>query len=115
MAYRLVVSDTVEVPIKFTANDGGKNASFFFHLLAKRLSQDEFKSIIDAADGRSVSEFLVEQITGWRGQRLVVDDSGQPAAYSPEAMEAMLGLVGLPGIVFSAYIEACGAKGKEKN
>ena len=115
MAYKLVIADIVDVPIKFTANDGGKTVSFFFHLTARRMPQSEFKALIEEADGRTVAEFLSAQITGWRGQRLVVDEAGAPAEFSPEAPECMFSLVGLPGIALAAYIEACGAQGKSKN
>jgi hypothetical protein len=115
MAYKLVIADIVEVPVKFTTNDGGKTASFSFHLQAKRLPQAEFKTLVEETDGRTVAEFLAEQIVGWRAQRLVIDEHGEPAAYGPEALECMFSLVGLPGIVLASYIEACGAKGKEKN
>lgn len=115
MAFRLVVADVVELPVKFTVNDGGKTNSFAFHLLAKRLAQDELRSLTLDDESRSVAEFLQERVIGWRGQRLVVDDAGQPAEFSQEAFACMLGLVGLAGVCFAAYIEACGARGKEKN
>jgi hypothetical protein len=45
----------------------------------------------------------------------VLDDQGAELAYSPAALEALLDIVGMSGLVFSAYIEACGVRGKEKN
>jgi hypothetical protein len=115
MAFKLVVSNTVEVPVKFTVNDGGKTASFQFAVLANRLPADAFKALADDRSERTVAEFLAEQITGWRGQRLVVDDNGQPVEFSPDALAVMLSLVGLAGLVFEAYVLACGAQGKAKN
>lgn len=115
MGFKLLIADNVEVPVKFTVNDGGKTSSHFFHLQARRVPQEAFKPMGDGTDDRTVSEFLAEQVFGWRGQHLVADDAGEPAAFSPDAFQCMLSLVGLAGLVFKAYLEACGARGKEKN
>lgn len=115
MAYKLVVADVVEVPVKFSVNDGGRQATFSFSLTADRLSQDDFRRMAADDGDTTVAEFLAGHISGWRGQRLVIDDDGEPAAFSAEALACMLGLVGLAAIVLGAYIEACGAQGKAKN
>lgn len=115
MGFKLVVSNTVEVPVKFTVNDGGKTATFTFSLLANRLPADSFRALADDRGDRTVVEFLQEQITGWRGQRLVVDDNSQAVEFSAEALAVMLNLVGLAGLVFEAYVAACGAQGRSKN
>jgi hypothetical protein len=115
MNYKLVISDTVEVPVKFTVNDAGKTSGFQFHLIAQRLPQEAFKALAEGDADRTVGQFLADHVTGWRGQRLVVDDAGNPADFSPEAFACMLDLVGVAGLAFTAYIEACGARGKEKN
>lgn len=115
MAYKLTISDTVEVPVKFEVKDGGSMIRFDFALLAKRLPAAAFADLGRDDSGRTVADFLAEQITGWRGQRLVVDDDGDPVPFSPEALSVMLSLVGLAGLAFEAYVQACGARGRAKN
>lgn len=115
MAFRLAVANIVDVPVRLTVTDAGRARTFSFNLLAHRLAQDELRSMTGGDDDRTVAEFLQERVTGWRGQDLVVDDDGVPAAFSAEAFGCMLGLVGVAGVCFTAYLEACGARGKAKN
>jgi hypothetical protein len=115
MAFRLVVADVVDFPVKFTVNDGGASKPFAINLQAKRLPQDAFRRLAEGGSDATVGEFLAEHVTGWRGQKLVVDDAGQPADFSPEAFACLLSLVGVAGLAFAAYLEACGAQGKAKN
>ena len=115
MTFKLVVADVVDVPLNFTVNDAGKAVNFAFSLQAKRVSQDDLRALVDSDSGASMADFLAEHVIGWRGQRLVVGDDGTPADFSPEAFACMLGLVGAAGLMMSAYLEACGAKGKAKN
>ena len=116
MAFKLVIADVVQVPVKATINDGGRPVTFSFTVTAPRLPLDEFRALADGANAaESLDDFLMRKLTGWSGQKLVIDESGQPAAFSPEALRCMLDLVGMAGIIFGAYLEACGAKGKEKN
>lgn len=119
MTYKLVVADVVEVPVKFTLNDAGKTVSHFFHLTARRLSQDALQDLMKRSD-TPLREFLAENVTGWRGQRLVVDEeTGAPAAFSPAAFDCLLSLAGMQGIVYAAYLGAVvladTAQGREKN
>lgn len=115
MSFRLVVADTVDVPLNFSVNDAGKTVNFAFSLQATRVDQDTLRALVESDSAGTVADFLREHVTGWRGQRLVVDDEGKPAEFSPEAFGCMLGLVGAAGLMLSAYLEACGAKGKAKN
>jgi len=115
MAYRLVVADVVQVPVKFSVADGGRQAVFAFAFTAPRLPLEEFRALTEAESAETVDEFLMRKVTGWSGQRLVVDEAGEPVAFSAEALRCMLGLVGVAGVMFAAYLQACSAKGKEKN
>lgn len=120
MAFKLVVGDVIEFSVKFTLNDGGKRAvQHAFTLFAKRMSQAALRDLL-RDDARLVSEVLHAQVTGWRDQRLVVDDAtGQPAEFGPEALECLLGLAGMGSIAYTAYLNALvladTAQGKEKN
>lgn len=112
--FRLAVGNIVEILVKFSVNDGGKMRAFGFTLLGKRLPADELQRVAQD-DTTTVAEFLTASLTGWRDQTLVLDESGAPAPYSVDALAAMLQLPGVAGLVFTAYLEACGTKGKRGN
>lgn len=112
MAFRLVVSDTITVPVSGRLPDAnGRAVPFTFTLTARRLPAGELRAAVDAND-RTVPEFLGSVIRGWSG---VLDDQGAELSYSPAALDALLDIVGMSGLIFGAYIEACGVRGKEKN
>jgi hypothetical protein len=66
-----------------------------------------------------VDDFLKEQLTGWRGQTLVLDESDQPAAYSLEALAQVQSVPGASNTIYQAYLAAVlvtdGAQGVRKN
>ncbi|KRB73442.1 hypothetical protein [Noviherbaspirillum sp. Root189] len=110
--YKLSVADTVRVPVKFTLNDAGKAASFFFHLICDRLDTEEIKSIQQGGES-TISDFLRRVTRDWQGQTLVVDDEKKPVPFSPEAFEVMLTCAGVAVLTYQAYFKECSAK--EKN
>lgn len=104
MAYKLTIADVIELPIKFTLNDAGKTSIHAFTLRARRMTQDELR--VTLKDGElPTRDLLHERITGWRGQRLVVDDADAPADFNPESFDCLLSLVGMESIVLSAYLK----------
>jgi hypothetical protein len=122
MGFKLVISDLVEFPVKFTLNDAGKMRQFVFSLIAKRKPVDELREfatrVAQAGDDHeeTVRQMLLDTIVGWRGQTLVVEEeTGAPAGYTREGMEMVLDLVGVRTLVMTAYFGACSEKGKEKN
>lgn len=116
MAFKLTIGNVVEVPVKFDVKDGGATRSFSFALLASRMPEGELLAMSKEDDEATVADYLAGKITGWRGQTLVVgDEDGEPVPFSAESLRCMFSLSGLPGVVFRAYVAACGAKGKEKN
>ena len=67
-----------------------------------------------------MGEFLTENLTGWRGQKLVVDDeTNTPAEFGPDALAAMLGVAGVAGVVYMAYLKELaasdGSEARRKN
>ena len=107
--YAISIEDIVSVPVKFTMRERAVDKLFSFTLTAKRKTQEE----IEEQPELSVKDFLLDAVTDWSGQRLVITDNKEPAAFSREAFEYMLKQPGLLGIVWAAYTRACG--GKEKN
>jgi hypothetical protein len=107
--YAISIEDTVTVPVKFTMRERTVDKLFGFSLTANRKTQDE----IEEQPELSVKDFLLENISDWSGQRLVILENKEPAPFSKDAFEFMLKQPGLLGIVWGAYTKACG--GKEKN
>lgn len=123
MAAILKVGNFIEVPIRLEINDAGKPAVFRFKLTAKRLNVPEWQAHF-GDDGEHkhqlMRDFLLEHITAWQGQTLVVDsDTNQPADFNRENFELMLSLLGVQGVVFQAYLKevlkAAAPEGRAKN
>jgi hypothetical protein len=108
--FTLAIDNVVEVPVKFTLKAGKVNKPFSATLTARRLSKEESES--QSAD-LSIKDFLLDNITDWSGQRLVLDANGEPAAFSRDALDAFLSVGGVLGICWNAYLRECA--GKEKN
>lgn len=107
--FKLAIEDTVEVPVKFTLKDGRVNKPFNFTLTARRPAKEEAEALSDL----TIKDFLLSNITGWSGQRLVLDDNGEPANFSRDAFEYMLSTTGVLRMCWDAYLKESGAK--EKN
>ena len=109
--YKVVVSDTVIVPIKGSlSDDAGKPVPFRFTLTCKRMTADEFK---DRMSGEfNIKELMAEVATGWAGQRLVLEQDGTPAEFCADAFDAMLNISGMALVCFNAYGKESGAQTK---
>lgn len=106
MAFKLVIGDVLDVPVKGSLKDGSATVAFSFTLQMKRLALEQYRAAIDPDNGVLVRDFLVENVQGWRGQRLVLDEQEQPAEFSPEAFDCLLTLVGMEQTCFGAYMQA---------
>lgn len=109
--YTLSIEDTVEVPVKFTLKVGNVNKIFSFSMTATRQPQEVIEGWI-ADNERKVKDILTEVVSGWSGQKLVMDGD-KPAEFNPESFAAMLGVSGVAMRLYVAYLKECGAK--EKN
>jgi hypothetical protein len=119
----LKIGNFVEFPVRLEINDAGTPAVFSFRLTAKRLTAQEWKSHFTEGGEhaeQTVLDFLLDHITAWHGQTLVLDEeTGAPAAFTREAFKAMLGVLGVAAAVFAKYqatvLSATGKDGKAKN
>lgn len=112
MTFRLSISDTVAVQVAGSIPDAtGRPMPFSFTLTCRRLPASELRQQIEANE-LTVPEFVAGVCQGWSG---VQEEGGQPLAYSPAALTQLLDVVGMAGVCFTAYVAACGAKGREKN
>ena len=118
MAYKLTISDVIEFAVKFTANDAGKSVAHSFTLVAKRMDQQSLRDTLNDS-GKLTRDVLQEQVTGWRGQRLVVDEQDAPATFGAESFACLLSLAGMESVVLNAYLAALAladtSAGKAKN
>ena len=116
-AYKLVVSDRLEFDVKFTLNDGGEEKPFGMRLAARRQDLSEQEQAL--AEQVKVVEFLQGRelkLMGWIGRAPLVDDEGHAVPAGPQALQALFDMVGgMVSLVFAAYLQANGAKGKSGN
>lgn len=105
MGYKLVISNKILTKVKgIYKDDAGVAKSFNFELEQDRISQDELAQVV-ADKSENASDFIKRTTHGWRNQRLVLDDSDQPAEFSSEALAVLLQVSGMGGFCFQAYIE----------
>ncbi len=109
MSFKLAIANVIQVPVKFTMKEGAVNKLFSFTLTANRKTPEE----VEEQPEKTIKEYLIENVTDWSGQRLVLQDNNEPAAFSAEAFDYMLKQPGLLLLVWQAYQRECG--GKEKN
>lgn len=123
MAAVLRIGNFIQVPIRLEINDAGKNAVFSFRLTAKRLNVEQWKShFTDGGEHseQTVKDFLLEHVTEWDGQNLVMDDeTNRQAPFTRENFELMLGVLGVQSVVFQCYLKevlkAGAPEGRSKN
>ncbi len=112
MLYKLAIKDVVNVPVKAVFNDGASPRRFEFTLVCNRMKSEPLQEVLKN-DEKKTAEFLQEVVVDWSGQRLVLDDAGEPAPFSQEALAVMMTAPGLANMAFSAYLGQVGAR--EKN
>lgn len=106
--YTLAIDDVVEVPVKFTLKAGKVNKPFAFTLIARRVSKEESEELSEV----TVKEFLLDNVTGWIDQRLVLGADGRPVDFCRDALEALIGIPGVIHVCWNAYRTEVSAKGK---
>lgn len=112
--FKLIVSDTLVVPVEADIYVEGKKVSIKFELMCKRSTSDEINADLKANEDGEVDlkEFMRARMTGWRE---VQDESGAALEFGDEAREALLNFPGVAALAVTSYVQHCGAKGKEKN
>lgn len=122
MAAVLKIGSIIALAIALQINDAGKPAEFKFKLTAKRMTTQEWNEHFAPGQNnqKTVREFLMERITGWEGQTLVIDDqTNQPAPFTAENFDLMLGVLGVQDVIFQAYLrevmKAAAPEAKAKN
>ena len=109
MKFKTAVGNIVQFPVKLSLRDGLVDKVFPLTLTATRKTQEE----IEETPELSVKDFLLDVVSDWQGQRLVLLDNNEPAAFSREALDYMLKQPGVLGVVWGAYQKHTASK--EKN
>lgn len=106
MKYTLTVGDVIDVPVRGSVKDGARTVDFNFTLQMKRLSSKDAREALDPDAGIAMRDVLTANVIGWRGQRLVQDEAGEPATFDAEALDCLLTLAGMEFVCFTAYLKA---------
>ncbi len=111
MSFKLIVRNTVSVPVKgVISDDAGKPERFEFRLQCRRMGADDLKGAINKDSEKSVIDFMADVIEGWSG---VQDDMGAAVPFGDEAARRLLDIPGVANLAFTSYLSENGAK--EKN
>lgn len=120
--FQLAIGNRFEFPVHLNIRDAGETKTFRFHVEANRLDAEAARRVLTGEGdeaGTTVKDFLHANLTGWRGQRLVLDEDGAPAPFGPEALDALLSISGVAGVLYQNYVThlaaASGAEGVRKN
>jgi hypothetical protein len=103
MAYTLVIGNALDVRVKGDVKGDRGLVNFNFTLRMNRMDIAQYRAAIKPDSEVLVKDFLASNTLGWEGQRLVLGEDGQPAAYSREAMDVLLSVVGMEQVIFAAY------------
>jgi hypothetical protein len=107
--FKIAIGGVISVPVKFTLREGSVDKLFTFTLTAARKTQEE----IEEKPELSVKDFLLDNVSDWQGQRLVLLENNEPAPFSRDAFDFMLRQPGVLSVVWGAYQKQAGSK--EKN
>lgn len=104
MSFKIALENSVTFPVKFKFKQSDRTRQFDFKVTAKRVDQEK----ITAELGKEgpIADFLREVITDWSDQRLVLNQDDTPAAFSPEALDAMFNLPGAAMALWTEYSKA---------
>ncbi|MYM65431.1 hypothetical protein GTP45_01110 [Pseudoduganella sp. FT55W] len=110
--YKVMVSDTVIVPVEGNLKDEhGNTVAFKFKLTCDRLSADDLKTKMSSQS--SIKDILREIVKGWEGQRLVLEEDDTPAPFCPDSFDQLIDIAGLALLCFNTFVKENGAV--EKN
>jgi hypothetical protein len=110
--YKVAVGDVVSVPVEGTLSDAsGAPVPFKFDLVCTRKTAEEMR-VMSANGSRLVKDIMAEVVTGWKDQRLVLEEDDSAAAFCPEAFEILMNIANMPMVCYSAFVNEQGAKAK---
>lgn len=116
MKYKLSVADVLTVPVSFKVADGGKTSSFHFTLTMERQTDEQWNAGVKNENGapshEHIKAHLLEITTGWKDQKFVLTEDGEPAEFCKEALHVMLSSVGVADAILTSFMKENSAKAK---
>lgn len=112
MAFKLVVSDTIVVPVEGTLTNPSTGVSepFKFELLCTPATTTEAR-----ADDKSSLNLVDKMLAVTSNWRYVQDAGGAAVNFSEETFRQLLERPGMPLLCFTSRLSASGVEGKQKN
>jgi hypothetical protein len=111
MAIKIVVEDTVGFKVKGTINSAaGTPQAFDFGLTCHRLDADQIKDKLTSESDASITDFLLDVITGWSAVR---DADNKDLPFTEATLRQLVKIPGVGNLMFRTYLTEVGAK--EKN
>jgi hypothetical protein len=113
--FKIAQSDrfTFPVPVEIVG-DNGRRITQTFDATFKRLTQPEFKQLMQRAQANEIDDLAIaaDVLLGWRG---IQAEDGTDMPFSDENREKLLQIWPVLPAVVSAFIESHGPKAKAKN
>lgn len=113
MAFKIAVANKVLVNVKgsFKGETPGSKVEYDFDLKMKRLDQEQINERVGSGS-ITIAGFIEELSEDWFRQSLILNEDDTPAAFSPDALKAMLRQPGMSVAIYQAYLAQVGAQAK---
>lgn len=112
MAYKLAIDDVIGVRVegKTTTKDGS-DKPFKFVLTCVRKTAEEMKEAVSDKEETAFA-FFEKNARDWQRQPFVLEEDGTPAAFSPDALRALLSISGMAALCWHSYVQQVQATAK---
>ena len=107
--YTLAIDDVIDIKAKFTLRSKGVDKVFAPTLTINRIDPSD----AELNNEKSIKEFMLDNTTAWKDQRLVLDRDGNPADFTRPALEKFFQAPGVCILFWNTYVKEIAAK--EKN
>jgi hypothetical protein len=112
MAYKLAIADVIGVKVKGKYTDeAGVDKPLEFVLFCDRCNAEEMKAAVSDKD-ETAFDFFDKHASGWKGQKLVLEEDGTPAAFSADALKALMSISGMAALCWHSYVQQVQATAK---
>lgn len=112
MAYKLAISDLIGVKVEGKNQDkDGSEKPFKFTLVCERKSAEQMKDVVSDKDETAFA-FFEKNARDWQGQKLVLDEEGQPAPFNLDSLRVLMSISGMAMLCWQAYLTQVQANAK---
>jgi hypothetical protein len=108
---KLIIAPTCTAKVKGKLPDAdGHLVDFDFDLVCDRADAPELRAMLSA--DKPTADVLAPKVKGWRR---VLDDAGHDVPFNADNLQRLLKVGGMASLCWAFYVEACSARGAEKN